>query len=67
MAASVWHDAEPCPSGAHTLKSFWRRSPLTRRTGFGLKARERQEDLHLRRPPLDCRYFRDRSQRVEVF
>lgn len=40
LPASVQHDAEPCPSGPHTLKSFWRRSPLVRRTGFGLKARE---------------------------
>lgn len=52
LAVSVQHDADPCPSGAHTPKSFWRRSPLAWRTGFGLKARERQEDRHLRRPPL---------------
>lgn len=33
--------------------------PLAWRTGFGLKARERQEDLHLRRPPLDCKVTDD--------
>lgn len=54
LPASVQHDGGLGPSGLHTLKSFCSRSPLVGRTGCGLKPGERQEDLYLGRPPLDC-------------